>query len=475
MSADTLFFSGIYKLKILVIINVVVRMFVWALVIFLGTYTAVIAIEKAGFSFINADKFFYGASLGVSLLLSLLYGYVQRGPLIDKLIEIDTRLALQDRISTAYEYQQLGKRSVFVDLLTADAGYRLSQLSKKQIFPLKFSYVHLLLAILIFVNVFLYYGDRLFPVSRLTSADQEKLKNISTLLNGYISRKSESVNRTIENPYSDPYKKLKQIAQKIDHRSLSQEDLWASMNKLLLEIQAEQARFAERLSLKLENAGLENMLNQEIIQIGKITSSNLKKLNIKINQMFKNRVPASINRDLAVLEEYRNLDKFLSQIIDDLEEIKFDQADNKLEEINKKAEDKNRDKNLIQNGQGKMVPGGIQDNVNSEGGGGPDKRASSAAGNAKSENPAKSPYEFQKLKGPALQDKIISRPEENFHVHIRSLAAMRGSKLKAADITRPYRKEIESILAKEDIPLNYREYIKNYFLSIGLATGTKQQ
>ena len=191
--------------------------------------------------------------------------------------------------------------------------------------------------------------------------------------------------------------------------------------------------------------------------------------------MFKNRVPASINRDLAVLEEYRNLDKFLSQIIDDLEEIKFDQADNKLEEINKKAEDKNRDKNLIQNGQGKMVPGGIQDNVNSEGGGGPDKRASSAAGNAKSENPAKSPYELQKLKGPALQDKIISRPEENFHVHIRSLAAMRGSKLKAADITRPYRKEIESILAKEDIPLNYREYIKNYFLSIGLATGTKQQ
>jgi hypothetical protein len=190
--------------------------------------------------------------------------------------------------------------------------------------------------------------------------------------------------------------------------------------------------------------------------------------------MFNNRVPDSIHRDLAVLEEYQNLDKFLSQIVDDLAEIKFDQTSHPSEGINKEIEDKDRDKDLIQTGPGKIVSAGMPEDNHSEGEGRPGKR-SSAAGNAKSENPAESPYEFQKLEGPAVQDKIISRQEENFHIHIRSLGANRESKLKDADITRPYRKAVESILAKEDIPLNYREYIKNYFLSIGLATGTQQQ
>ena len=40
--------------------------------------------------------------------------------------------------------------------------------------------------------------------------------------------------------------------------------------------------------------------------------------------------------------------------------------------------------------------------------------------------------------------------------------------LKVEDVIRSYWQELEEVLLKEDIPLNYRVYIKNYFLSIEL-------
>jgi hypothetical protein len=48
------------------------------------------------------------------------------------------------------------------------------------------------------------------------------------------------------------------------------------------------------------------------------------------------------------------------------------------------------------------------------------------------------------------------------------LPTIGNAKVKEEDVIRPYRQELESVLQKEDIPLNYREYIKSYFLSIGL-------
>ena len=53
-------------------------------------------------------------------------------------------------------------------------------------------------------------------------------------------------------------------------------------------------------------------------------------------------------------------------------------------------------------------------------------------------------------------------------MHIRSLTTIGKADMEMEEVIRPYRRELESILKKEDIPLNYREYIRNYFLSIGL-------
>jgi hypothetical protein len=59
---------------------------------------------------------------------------------------------------------------------------------------------------------------------------------------------------------------------------------------------------------------------------------------------------------------------------------------------------------------------------------------------------------------------------KNYLVHIRALTDIGEARLEEEDIVRAYRQEVESILQKEDMPANYREYIKNYFLAIGVNT-----
>jgi hypothetical protein len=92
------------------------------------------------------------------------------------------------------------------------------------------------------------------------------------------------------------------------------------------------------------------------------------------------------------------------------------------------------------------------------------------AGNAKSNGSHKPGAEIEKTAGSGVQDKVMSAQVKQYLVRIRTQTATGESKLKEEEIVRTYRKEIEGVLQKEEIPLNYRDYIKHYFLSIGLET-----
>ncbi len=57
-----------------------------------------------------------------------------------------------------------------------------------------------------------------------------------------------------------------------------------------------------------------------------------------------------------------------------------------------------------------------------------------------------------------------------YNTHIRSVTTIGEAAVPQEDVGRAYERELEHVLQKEDMPLNYREYIKTYFLSIGLAS-----
>ena len=65
---------------------------------------------------------------------------------------------------------------------------------------------------------------------------------------------------------------------------------------------------------------------------------------------------------------------------------------------------------------------------------------------------------------------MTSLPARHFLIKTLAPAGSGKARLKEEDIAATYRPAVESVLQKEDMPLNYREYIKNYFTAIGLNT-----
>jgi len=180
-SPDISFSSEISKLKRRNIIIALCRILLNTGLIFLGICIFVFIIQKASVSNLSDSVSWVIFSIGFSLAAALLLGFLRRDKFITTLIDIDRRLRLQDRISTAYEYYKSGKKTVFSDLQIKDAAAKLHQLSTKQMLPVKFSWLHLLLIFLIVANGALFLSNYLSPEFKLTRADQNNLEEAGEL------------------------------------------------------------------------------------------------------------------------------------------------------------------------------------------------------------------------------------------------------------------------------------------------------
>jgi len=488
--AEALFLNGIAKLKRRVILRSVHRILLRACLISLIICAILLIIGKTGLSSYSEYGSFYVISIGMALFVSFLIAFVKRKNFLNILIDIDTRFKLQDRLSTAYEYRKFGKKTVFLDLQMQDAAAKLRQLSTQQLFPAKFSLLHLVLILLILINVALYSTDYLLSVHKSTRADQNKLEKVSTLLQNYTIRRTED-KKTKKTRRSDVYaKKLEHLRNKLNDRSLTQDQLFTTLNRFLEEIQGEQTRLADELDVKLNAAGIEEMSIQNIPNPAKLSASKLDKLKMLLKRVLNNQIPDPINQNIETLQELYSMEKLLSQIIDDFNEGKSHSEafaeyegnetrgsqytndpkkphnDAKHSKTNREFLSKKRGRGdtIDQAASGPLQGNGrdLQDELGRHAGYSP------SAGNTQSAGEKKSSYELEKSPGFGTHDKMISSQVENYLIHIRSLTTIGESRLKEEDIIRSYRQEVEGILHKEDIPLNYREYIKHYFISIGL-------
>jgi hypothetical protein len=95
---------------------------------------------------------------------------------------------------------------------------------------------------------------------------------------------------------------------------------------------------------------------------------------------------------------------------------------------------------------------------------------SPSAGHGKSSGKQKPVQELDKATGPGIQDKVNTAQAKKYLVQIRSMTAIGEAKIPEENILKTYTREIEGVLSREDIPLNYREYIKQYFLAIGMES-----
>ena len=494
MTAEVSFNRQITKIKRRIYIQAINRILLNAAIFFLSISIFIFTFTKAGIIDYNINGTWHFISIGISLAAALFVGIVKRRGILNVLIDIDRRLKLEDRLSTAYEYLKFKNKTEFSILLMKDAGAKLRQIDYRQLVPARFSPLYLLAIILLIINILLYSGVFFTPDIKATHQDLSKIEKAAKVLENYsISRiGNRAVGKSKPNP--DYAKKLEQFSKTLKDSSKPFAQRFAALDNFLKEVQGEQTRAANELGSKLESADIEELATQKIPDMANLSPGQLKKIKKLLDRMPDNRLSDSISEDIELLQDLDSIEKLLSRIIDDLkdgrsltgvaaeldgDESRASPSNGTIEPpsdaLNKSPPDgqildhtRHAEGRTDQPDSGKrqMTGNDLQDGT----GMGKPEEYSDAAGSARSKNEKKSSYELETPSGTAAKDKMTSSPAKSYLIHIRALTDIGEARLKEEEVIQAYHKEIESILKKEDIPSNYREYIKNYFISIGMNT-----
>ena len=490
MSAEISFISQISKIRQRLFIQAVHGILLNAALFFLCFSAFFLILKRFAMTDYDMDASWYLLFIGISLSAALFIGVLKRRNLQNVLIAIDRRLKLQDRLSTAYEYLKFKKKTEFTELLLNDAATTLSQIKNQQLVSAKFSLLHLLALILLTINILLYSGIFHRSESRQIPPESKIVDNAVRLLKNYSIGRIE--NKVLQKSrFQRVYdQKLEHLSNQLSDSSKPFKQRFAEMDRFLKEIEGEQTRLANALAEKLDSAVIKELRTQDIPDLANLSSGQLEKLKGLLNKTLNNRLPGSINQTIESLQSLDRIEKLISRILDDLKESRSSVADSaepapteqRISQLSKRSDDSPDASNrppsdgqvshLSRNAAVRNSPPGsgkFQRNGSDLGGDVDQPEGhSGSAGKGRSEEEKKSSYEIENSPGLALQDKIPSSQARSYLIQIRALTNTGETRLKNEEIYQTYRKEVESILQKEDIPLNYREYIKNYFISIGL-------
>ena len=489
MRAETLFCNEISKLKRSVFVRAVQQTLLIAILFLSATSAVVLIIEKAGYLESEAFGWLYIPLFGLCLFTGLLITFLKRKDFLEFLIESDSRLKLQDRLSTAYEYQRSGKKSDLTELLIKDATGILCRLGKRKLLPPTFSYLHLFVIFLIFINIALYSSDYFGSNTQSTLIKPDKLDRIGALINKYTETRVGDQKERKSRPPHNFARELEILNHKLQQGSMARNQLIPSLKGFLERVQGKQTDVANRLGAQLTAAKIEEISASPIPTLQNLSARELQKLKTLLGRLSDHPITESIDRHIETLQELQRLEKLLSHIIEDIDEnasdltksernqtpgshsagdLKQTAKDNQDVKTPGKFPDTQPNRENLGQPPGARRPHGeareLSEELDSPDG------YSTSAGRGKSTGKKKPRSDIEKSHGPGIQDKMISSQIQNYLIHIRSLTAIGESAVEAEDIMRTYQQEIEGILKKEDIPLNYREYIKHYFISIGLKS-----
>ena len=495
MSLEASFVIQIAKIKRRIALQAIHRVLLHVALVFLGISTFLLILPIAGFTNFHFKGGWYFVLIGLSLSAALLIAFGTRRSFLNIFIKIDHRLDLQDRLSTAYEYLKSGKKTEFADLLMSDAAARLQQLSLGQLVPARFSRLYPVAIILFIINVLLYSGIFQVPDFKSTRRDLENFENAGKILQKYmIGRVDDQVDRQSK-PQSKYTEKLKQISKRFNDSTKSTRQRFDALKSFLKEVQGEQARLAGELETRLDSADIKDLPVQNKMEIANLSSNQLEKLKAFLNKTLNNRIPDSISQRIDSLQELEGMEKLLSRVIDGLNidrPVADDAAvaDGTKGHPSQPAGDLDRSsvvRNPVNSMRQHADPGGSSEyradhpgsaqtrpeDDNPDDGMHEPGAKSTSAGRAKSNSESRSSYQIDKSSGRASQDQPASVRAKSYLIHIRALTDIGEARLQEDEIFQIYRREVESILQKEEMPPNYREYIKNYFISVGMHTENK--
>ena len=399
----------------------------------------------------------------------------------DALIDMDIRLDLKETLSTAHEYHQLGRTSLFMERLTQEANSLLESLRGRRMVPGHFSRRHLWIPVFALILVLLISIDR-SPRARVeVPASAERLKQIGVQLERYAEHVRPETSRAVKESQKKFREQMETVARALQGGSISGKKVLESLDKLMNQSEMEKRRLIDKLREELSPGDVSQTPVLDSLQRGEPTSAEIAELKKTLEEMFDGEVPASISKDLSNLALHNEMTAFFEETVKTLgaplKEDRLQDGETSLllgrttENLSIREEEKD------ESGSGSIARPKKRANDDSEESDdrlGDDEGTVFTAGREKAKGDKKAPYEFENLETPALRDKGISGRGERYNAIVRSLPAIGRAELREEEIVRAYQKEFENVMRKEDIPPPYRETIKKYFLSIGLGKESEE-
>jgi hypothetical protein len=445
---------------------------------------------------------FFGKTISITLVLTLislglalLRQLMTRKDFLSELIQIDSRLQLKERLSTAFEYRPSGKKSRFQEQLLNDAGEVLDRLTKKRLYPLGFSMAFVLIPLFAFILLGLQYVDFSSPPPQ-GEKTRDKLSQIGLAIERFSKAKIQEISEKNDRSPGEPYRQLEEIAEDLQNQSLKQEKLLLALGEMKKEALAERLHLTRKLEKELNGGGSPGAANPFSLPQEFPTSKDLEKAAEQLKDLFNGHLPESIAKDISRIGEKLELEQFLEKTINltiapgpageersflSKREKGYGEGGERREKMEKSPGGENRSPLALEKEQAgpAMTPRtgqGLEDGRKPEG---REVDEGFTAGSSKGTGERLLPSEFKRGKGPSVKEGEGSSGQEtgsSFQARALPLfgKTKNGREEILPEIPGSHGRGMEGVLLKEKIPQEYKEYIKHYFLSIRQERGKRQ-
>lgn len=491
LKADNQYMNHMTRLKWIFIKRIVQQFFLTTLLFWFPLASMALVFDKLGWLQWHRYEIL-GFILALSFLLALHCILRKRQHFTDELMDMDTRLSLKSRLSTAYEYHRSNRKTLFGDLLIREVCHLLQTIKPKEMFPRIPIRDHLLIiGFIILFLIILFSNIAPYHIKKKGTEDPELL-SVSVKIKDFINRESRipKNQKLLKNEIT---RNLEDMIDKLNERTMDRDAFVKSVQTMGREVMAEQTTIAQRIRETLNPGDIENTPELRPFEETTFKNEELERMTDVLKELFQGAIPESIMNDMARLGHNRRLGDFLDEILDDLqasrafEMVPMTATGKKeafIDSVIPKKEKETPDSSAVHTGTESQIAyinrpvspimeqGGTDSSdmeAPNQGSGEPNL----AAGDARAVGEKKAPHPLESSKGAKIREKGISMQGERYSALVRSLATIGTVEMSELEILKTYEKQIEDILQKEDIPLNYRTYIKNYFLHIGIGKGKK--
>lgn len=436
-------------------------------------------------------------SFGAGGLLALGWFWGTKKDFQSELIDLDERHSLNDRISTAYEFHKAKRTSPFKELLFQDAHQMLQKVSRPQRIPFQRTWIYWAVPILgaVLLLAYTYSG---IPWKQGDLTDEEQVEAISEL-SRLLEMNQPKASRKYSPEGRETSKELQTMLEELQKGQLARKEMLGRLEELNKKAKRKQERLHENLkdSLSFGNSSSIPMLNNQGRQ------PNLQQLREQIENRFES-LPNSLSEALKEMELNQELQDQFEQSMKKLQESKPSdlppREDSELREENGESD------------EGRPAPGqeegprgdsrqGEAPQYQDQGSSGIPERGRPGDGNNNELGDSRfdkgrdmhprgpgsrlgplqrqAPQSIEKNTNEGTRARSQTGEGTTYSGQIRSLSKIGQSDLDEQAVIQSYEKQVEQVLNREAIPPQYRDLIKNYFLSIQLIqekngnTGTR--